>query len=457
MTYKLWEILERANSGPFSSDEEFNVRLLIPCLRRIIKERDIRFDRENVVPQDDSLADDVWEAGLELFLEVGSLNIDTHRRLMFEEKEIREALYSLPGKYEVGRGLDSRIMAHRDMEDRQTPFCIFSPDITCTEELFLPMSIVYLNEPLVDGFCAPILEETLGTKIRAGAPSELAGSMEHALMLRQACMHSGKPGCFLVAVGTAESDVAQVSVSAPWGVRPTDGRLVGSLTELKTSNQLLNKIAHLHTYGCCIGSLTGPIFGGYAGGAEGTAIMQVAYHIKGLMVDQAHFQQNFPFHIYHTCNTTRELLWAISVSGQAIARNTKIVSFSNGFAAAGSATEMVLLEGAAHALASTVCGYNLWELAVAKNKYKDRATPLEARLACEVGHAVSRMDTKRKDVNDLVLKIVERYEDDIANAPLGQRFQECYDTKKLLPTEEHLRLYRKVRSDLEDIGIEFPY
>lgn len=456
--YKMWEILDRARTGPFCEDEAFVMERFMPKLEEVIGRYGIEYDPATPIPSDDHLADALWQAGLEFFLGVGVLCVDTHRIMTFDDREIREALYLTPGEYVVGAGKDARVLKHRQVEDPNPPFVIFSPDISCDEELFSPMSVAYLKEPLADGFCAPILEESMGLKIKAKTPTELAGSTEHALRLREAAKLVGRPGIFLVAAGTAQSDVAQISISqSEWGVRTTDSRLVGALTELKVDNALLNKVAHYQQFGCFTGSLTGPIYGGYAGRAEGTAVLQVAYHLMGLLVHQAHYQMNFPFHIHYTSGSTRELLWVASASHQAVARNSRLISVSNGFLNAGPATEMVLYEAAAHALASTVSGANLWEAAPARNKYKNRATPLEARMAAEVGHACARMELTRDSANQLVQRILAKYEDHIADAPLGSLFQECYDVTRALPSEEYLDLYAGVKEDLAGMGLEFPY
>jgi hypothetical protein len=454
----MWEILERARTGPFCEDESFTMDRFLPKMQEVIRKYGIEYDPDTPIPSDDGLADAVWQAGVEFFLDVGVLCVDTHRILTFEKSEVREALYLTPGQYTVGLGKDSRLLRCRHVEDEDPPFVVFSPDISCDEELFLPMCVAYLREPLADGFCAPILEESMGLKIKAKTPTELAGSMEHAMSLREAAKLVGRPGIFLVAAGTAESDVGQISVSnSDWGVRTSDSRLVGGLTELKIDNALLNKAAHYQQFGCFTGSLTGPIYGGYAGRAEGTAVLQVAYHLMGLLVHQAHYQMNFPFHIHYTSGTTRELLWVSSASHQAVARNSKIISVSNGFLNAGPATEMVLYEAAAHALTSTVSGANLWEAAPARNKHKNRATPMEARMAAETGHAAAGMKLTRGAANELVLQILAKYEDRIADAPLGSEFQECYDAARSLPTQEYLDLYGRVKADLVAMGLEFPY
>jgi hypothetical protein len=456
--YKMWEILERAKTGPFCEDDDFLYEIFMPKINALIEKYDVRYDPQTPVPADDDLADRVWQAAVEFFLEVGVLNVDTHRRILIDEAELREALYHVPKQYWVGAGRDMRRWRHRDVEDERPPFCILSPDITCDEALFLPMSIAYIQEPLADGVCAPILEESMGLKIQSGTPTEMAGVVEHAMTLRQAAKLAGRPGLFLVAVGTAQSDTGQIAVSNDdWGVRASDARLIGALTEFKIDDELLNKIAHCMQFGCFIGCLSGAIYGGYAGGPEGTAILETAYHLVGLTIYQAHFQQSFPFHLHYTSNSGREMLWLVSVIHQAVARNSRIRTTSNGFLNAGPGTEMVLYEAAAHGLASTVSGADLWETAVAHNKYRNYATPLEARMACEVGHAAAHQGLTRAEANEIVSRLLAKYEDQIADAPKGKPFQACYDPRTARPQPWYQEMYRRVKDELAAMGVEFPY
>jgi len=99
----------------------------------------------------------------------------------------------------------------------------------------------------------------------------------------------------------------------------------------------------------------------------------------------------------------------------------------------------------------------LWETAVAHNKYRNYATPLEARLACEVGHAAAKQGMKRPKANDIVLKLLNKYEDKIAEAPKGKPFQECYDPRTSRPMPWYLDMYKKVKGELATMGIAFPY
>jgi hypothetical protein len=456
--WRVNSVLVRAETGPFCLEKDYDLKILRSKLKEVITENDIKFDAENVVPADDTLADDVWRAALDFYLEVGTLCTSTHRRILFDESEVKEAMKNHPGRFVLGEGRDSRELVHRQVEDSRKPFCLFSPDITCDEELFVPMSMAYLQEPLADGVCAPILEEVQGESIKADAPTEVKGAVAHAMMFREAARRVGRPGIFLQGVGTAQGDTAQIAASNPtWGERLTDGRFVPSTAELKVDYSMLNRMIHFHQYGCFVGALTGPMLGGLSEGPEGTAIVGTAYHIQGLMVNQAHYQNYFPIHLRHMNNTTEDLLWGISVAYQALARNTPLLSFSNGFTAAGPCTTMVLYEAAAHGLVSVVCGANLWEIAVARNKYKNRATPMEARMACEVANGAVTSGLKRPEANELALKIVNKYKNQIADAPLGKTFQECYDTKKVTPSEEYTKLYATVKDELRELGVPFEY
>ena len=64
---------------------------------------------------------------------------------------------------------------------------------------------------------------------------------------------------------------------------------------------------------------------------------------------------------------------------------------------------------------------------------------------------------KRSDVNEIVKKIIPKYEDKLRNPPKGKSFTECYDIKTLKPTQEWLDIYLKVKKEAIDLGIPLDY
>jgi len=102
--YRLWEIQERSNTGPFCEENDFLPKIFTPKLKEVIKKYQIKYDPKTPVPSDDALADRVWQAAWELYREVGLYNTDTHRIIKVSDQEIKEALYMHPGQYWVGAG-----------------------------------------------------------------------------------------------------------------------------------------------------------------------------------------------------------------------------------------------------------------------------------------------------------------------------------------------------------------
>ena len=111
--WRLNQLLERVETGPICTERDFDLRMLTPKLRSLIKEYDIKFDPEEIVPSDDSLADALWDAAWDLYLDVGTLCLSNHRRILFDESEIKEAMRFSSSEITVGTGRDTRRMGTR--------------------------------------------------------------------------------------------------------------------------------------------------------------------------------------------------------------------------------------------------------------------------------------------------------------------------------------------------------
>ena len=77
--------------------------------------------------------------------------------------------------------------------------------------------------------------------------------------------------------------------------------------------------------------------------------------------------------------------------------------------------------------------------------------PMEALFCAEMAHSISGM--KADQANELVNRLLEKYENEVEQAPTGKRFQECYDLKTDKPTDDYQRLYEEVKDELTSLGI----
>ncbi len=315
----------------------------------------------------------------------------------------------------------------------------------------------YGSIPLADSITTPALTSVDGTRIRTSSPLEIYGAIRNAVLAREALRRVGRPGLPIMnALATAESAPSLIAALHPqYGLRPSDGYLLAALAELKVDFDRLNKACALLNLGGRIVGEAGPVFGGYCGGPEGTAITSAAYHILGVLVYQATCNLVFPIHLKHRCSTAPGLSWVISTYGQAISRNTHLLSLNLTYTAAGPCTEMVLHEIAARVITAVISGLSIEAVGVAKAIHEDYLTPIEPRFAAEVAHATAASGIKREDANEIVKHLESLYKDKLTDPPSGTRYQECFDMKTGKPSPRCLETYNKVKRELEELGLEF--
>ena len=61
-----FEVLDRAMTGPHCPESDFEMKVLFPKIQEVVSKYDIKYDPDNPVPADDTLADRVFQAGLPL-------------------------------------------------------------------------------------------------------------------------------------------------------------------------------------------------------------------------------------------------------------------------------------------------------------------------------------------------------------------------------------------------------
>jgi methylamine--corrinoid protein Co-methyltransferase len=174
--------------------------------------------------------------------------------------------------------------------------------------------------------------------------------------------------------------------------------------------------------------------------------------MMGVLTLQTSYLIPFPLHLRYVSNSNREMLWIISTMGQAISRNTHLLSLSLNYTAAGPCTPMILQETSASVISAVASGLSIESLGSASNKYEDRSSPVEPRISGEVAHAVPGM--KREDANVIVKELLKKYEAKLANPPLGKTVHECWDANKRRPTKEFSKVIRAFKRDIADLGIE---
>jgi hypothetical protein len=421
------DIYDRALKGPIMSEEEFNMKVFIPRLKGVVKNYEVRYDKENPVPSDDKTADNLFEAAVDFMSQVGVYCQDTNRIIQFSQDEILKVLKEAPGRCFVGEGKEAGVFGTRRPDEQKRPWLHVGSGIVATsEEMATNLIEGYGSITEANSISISALDSIRGIPVMAGSPAEFYAAIRGIKIGREALRRAGRPGLPIMnLISTAAAAVTTIAASAPqFGLRPTDGWLCGMISEMKMNFGTMNKVAYLHSWGANVGAESAPILGGYCGGADGTAVVSTAYIILGLLVHKGNYQLNFPVHFMNGCSVNRDVLWAVSSSCQAASRNIPMPVIWLGYMASG--PKAVKIDG---------------------------ITPMEARFGVELGKAACQLN--REKANDLVIRLLEKYESQIMNAQEGSRYQECYDLVTGKPSESYVRLYNEVIEELTGMGIPF--
>jgi methylamine--corrinoid protein Co-methyltransferase len=196
-----------------------------------------------------------------------------------------------------------------------------------------------------------------------------------------------------------------------------------------------------------------PIFGGYCGGVEETAICDVATMLASFALFDCDIHLDGPIHIRWGTTTTMETLQIAAHAAAALDLNTDLLLANQYYTLAGPCTEMCLLEVAAQAITDTASGRELLSgSASSKGVVKDKTTGMEAKMMGEVAAAAAGIEIP--EINIILDKVLGCYKNQYAKPPAGKRFQDCYDVRNVVPTEEYLNVYEKALKTLNACGLK---
>ncbi len=416
----------------------------------LIKEYDIKFNRDEIITTDNSLVDDVFKAAIDLTLDVGVYVLDTQRVITFDDSEVKEAIKNAPSELIVGEGKDSRILKQRKIEDSEPPLIIGGDaGAPVDDKLYFDMALSYLKEPIIDIIDHASVVKVHGLDVEAGTALESYATRREMRLIREAARLSGRPGIHIIGGESSTTLMGDIAIMSADYLRPTDAHLIPVLNEMKTNYDNLGRVVSSLEYGTFNVSLPDPLIGGFARGAEGVAIVHIAEFIMGRLIYFADYHIGHPVHMTLGSTSTPECIWVISTISQAVARNSKYIITGNVWPNAGAGTAMIFDEIAAVTITDAVTGSHPLGVTGTNGKLPN-ATGLEARFMGEVAHATVNARIKREDANEIVKYYINKYASKLSNPDPGKSYYELYDAEKVVPKKEWLELYEQAKKEMED-------
>jgi methylamine--corrinoid protein Co-methyltransferase len=224
------------------------------------------------------------------------------------------------------------------------------------------------------------------------------------------------------------------------------------ISELKVNFEQLNKVAHAIQQGGIIDPFANPIYGGLGGGLEGIAVLLTAEMVALNLVFMAVCHGSSPTHPFNFNDTHRQIMQATSLSLQALARNSHLMTNMTVSPVGGPGTKTLLYECAAFTTLCTVSGISrVLGPRSACGTVLNHFSGLEARFNGQVAKAASQLNCEQAD--ELMQHLLACYEDLQDKKPVGQPFQEVYDLKSLQPSKEWLDVYDEVVEEVSAWGL----
>jgi methylamine--corrinoid protein Co-methyltransferase len=450
------EILLRSKEGSIIEEKQFDLSIFKKT-QELKKKYNIRYDPDHPLDLTGSLADRVFEAGRELFLDIGAYCTTTRRVIKVTERELDDEIAACPDEIVLGQGQDRVKMVHRSVEGSEKPVVIAGLQTTPHSDEGTMFTIYRLCalDRCVDGIWGGILLTIDGTyEVIAGTPSEIYQYRKTIPVMRRAIEAAGRSG--MIIINNAPTSPATIAMfDEQDGMRHSDFIESTGMSEMKLAYDDLNRTAYGLAHGVAIHGAHSSVIGGFSATPEGAAIVAVAASLQLVVIHRSAFFRCGAVDSRIKSRVTRGQLWVAGTAIQGLSRNTRLI-VDGGIGdhpAAGPGTKQYLYESAAGHIVSTVMGGHS---AGGTRKYVvgetcNYGTPLESRWMGEI--CAAAVGVSREQADRIVTYLLERYEDRIKDAPAGDTFEHLYDQRTLQPIPAYETIYNEVKSELRQLGM----
>jgi len=449
------EILERSNEGEYITEENWDLEKVAATARKLVKKHRLEWDRNQVVSDDPSLADAVYQAGYEMAVELGAYSRSTERIIALKQAEIDEGIRNTPQTLVMGEGKDARTLYARNLGDERPPlFFGGPPGNPIPQQIFLPNVVSYVQEPLIDLATCGTLTEVDGHAVRTGHPMEIVATRRELQYMHAALNQVGRPGMGMLGAQSSVSELGNLAATQTRYLRPCDSHVIPLLNELKMDNRNFSRVVNSLDYGMINASLPCVIVGGLGGGPPGSAVVNVASFLVANVTCRADYHLLHPIHVRHVATSTREVLWVISIVGQAFTRNAPSIIVADIYPKSGAGTKELLYETAINAIVNAVTASHLEGCGSADGKLPN-CSGLEARLMAEVALASHSMKMTLREANEWALKLLPLYEHIFTKegGNPGLPFDKVYNISSIQPLDFWQKMYEEVKAELRSMGL----
>lgn len=460
---KFIEYWSRAVTGPICFESDFDKKVYWPKLKKITQKHGIEYNPDQMVPLDDDFLDRLWQAAIDLVVDVGVLCTDTRRVMEFSRKEVLDAANNTANTFVAGVGKDQITAVHRGFEDYdhvKNPVAVLGRILgPVSQDIYHQIAMSYAQVPYID-LChfQGNLTEIYGMPITPDSPWEMFAELWCVAQVKDVCRQVCRPGLSDGGIRAISMSAMQAAFDPGWGVSRGDHRCCLTLPHQKVEYKHLARALQWHTYGIPFYSVMTSYPGGLSGGPATSAVTGTAEWIIQKLLFDVPINGSWSVDAMYFANTSKYSLWCNNHQNAAVTRNTQCEPLIGGGwqMAHGVGSEEFFWESAASSISAVVLGNGVSGGTGGQSGLLDHQSGLGLQFSAEVGQAVAKARLTRAHANDLVKEIMKKYQpaiDSHTAHTIGGDFRTCYDLTTVQPLKSYSAIYEKVKKELTHMGL----
>lgn len=191
----VFDVYERAKKGVEMAEADWDFGVIPKTAKKLKEKYNIKMDTTVIIPEDETLINNLFQAGLDMLEECGVYCIDTGRVIKYSRDEILLAIKNAPCRYTFGEGQEAIAVTPRAYNSKTPPVIQGGPTGSpCSESMFLAIHQAYAQEPIVDTIVDGVLQTIMGKDPVPDSPWEIMAVRSELLQVREAQSRAGRSG-----------------------------------------------------------------------------------------------------------------------------------------------------------------------------------------------------------------------------------------------------------------------
>jgi methylamine--corrinoid protein Co-methyltransferase len=443
----LWEVLDRTMTGPIMKEEDFEIELFPERIAEIVAKHKIECDPDEPVMADPSMADEIFQAGIELLVEVGFYCKDTKRIVKFTEEELKEVIRTRRSEVTLGKDRDAITLRPRAPGDKQHPYTFCPAGIRSSNvDLYKLFALTVAQEPTCDGLIPLPLTGIGNIKPASGTPTEMLLTLTEAQIMNEVAVRVGRPGMFFGIPMSATAPLPLMTVFASGLYNKYNCCMpVQVLQDMRINHDRLNLAYFAQQHGIVPWISSCPVMYAYITGPEQAAVELIAHTLGTMAFSDGSFTQAMSCTV-DSRYVGNDIWWCNSAAALAAERNLKVpwISFGSIGDLARPLSDESWYGAAAQSIVACISGMEgMWIVG--------GSTGLEARWGGEIARAAAGI--KVSDGIAIIKQIAKKCQEP---KPMKTPLDELYDLKTLRPSQKFLDHYKKFTKIFKDMGLDYP-